>query len=60
MAVTFVNVYHSRRWSYDNIEIIHIKKDYVQIRDAERCCFVILRGNTTENPNAFDYFIVEE
>lgn len=60
MTVTFVNVYHNRRWSYDNIEKICIEHYFIRIRDIDGNWFVIERGNARENPNACNHFIGEE
>lgn len=60
MTATFINVYHSRKWSYDDIEQIKVKQKYVEVKDINGHYFWADRGDTIANRNAFDYFLVEE
>lgn len=60
MTVTFSNVYHNRKWSYDNVELIKVKHKCVEVKDINGHYFWTDRGDTIANVNAFDYFLVEE
>lgn len=60
MTVTFTNVYHNRKWSYDDVEQIKVKQKYVEVKDINGHYFWVDRGDTIANRNAFDYFLAEE